>query len=82
MTLRVVKDFDFVVLGIGLGDIPDVCQDLIDRDERWRDMVTHLKTVNTQAFQIWLSENMEQLGWNDPPLALSAFASLSRPGPI
>ena len=73
MTLRVVKDFDFVVLGIGLGAIPDVCQDLIDRDERWRDMVTHLKTVNTQAFQIWLSENMEQLGWNDPPLALSAF---------
>ncbi|MGD0117586.1 MAG: FAD-dependent oxidoreductase [Candidatus Binatus sp.] len=73
MTLRVVKDFDFVVLGIGLGAIPGVCQDLIDRDQRWRDMVTHLKTVNTQAFQIWLSENMEQLGWNDPPLALSAF---------
>lgn len=72
-TLRVVEDFDFVVLGIGLGAIPGVCQDLIDRDQRWRDMVMHLKTVNTQAFQVWLGENMEQLGWNDPPLALSAF---------
>ena len=72
-TLRVIDDFDFVVLGIGLGAIPYVCHDLIERDQRWRDMVTHLKTVNTQAFQLWLREDMEQLGWVDPPLALSAF---------
>jgi uncharacterized protein with NAD-binding domain and iron-sulfur cluster len=72
-TLRVTEDFDFVVLGVGLGAIPHVCQDLIQRDQRWRDMVKHLKTVNTQAFQIWLREDMEQLGWRDPPLALSAF---------
>ena len=72
-TLRVAEDFDFVVLGVGLGAIPYVCQDLIERDQRWRDMVKHLKTVNTQAFQIWLREDMEQLGWSDPPLALSAF---------
>jgi uncharacterized protein with NAD-binding domain and iron-sulfur cluster len=72
-TLRVIDDFDFVVLGIGLGAIPYVCQDLIERDQRWLDMVSHLKTVNTQAFQLWLREDMEQLGWLDPPLALSAF---------
>ncbi len=72
-TLRVIDDFDFVVLGVGLGAIPYVCQDLIQRDQRWREMVTHLKTVNTQAFQIWLRDDMEHLGWNDPPLALSAF---------
>ena len=72
-TLHVIDDFDFVVLGVGLGALPYVCQDLIQRDRRWRDMVTHLKTVNTQAFQIWLREDMEQLGWHDPPLALSAF---------
>ena len=72
-TLRVTEDFDFVVLGVGLGAIPHACQDLIQRDQRWRDMVKHLKTVNTQAFQIWLREDMEQLGWRDPPLALSAF---------
>ena len=72
-TLRVVDDFDFVVLGVGIGAIPYVCQDFIQRDQRWHDMVTHLKTVNTQAFQIWLRDDMEQLGWPDPPLALSAF---------
>jgi uncharacterized protein with NAD-binding domain and iron-sulfur cluster len=72
-TLRLTDDFDFVVLGVGLGAIPYVCQDHLERDQRWRDMVTHLKTVNTQAFQIWMNEDMEQLGWDDPPLALSAF---------
>jgi uncharacterized protein with NAD-binding domain and iron-sulfur cluster len=72
-TLRVTEDFDFVVLAVGLGAIPYVCKDLVQRDLRWRDMVTHIKTVNTQAFQIWLREDMEQLGWSDPPLALSAF---------
>jgi uncharacterized protein with NAD-binding domain and iron-sulfur cluster len=71
--LRVIDDFDFVVLGVGLGEVPHVCRDLVERDQRWRDMVTYLKTVNTQAFQIWMSEDMEQLGWDDPPLALSAF---------
>lgn len=72
-TLRVIEDFDFVVLGVGLAAIPYVCQELVERDQRWRDMVTNLKTVNTQAFQIWMSEDMEELGWDDPPLALSAF---------
>jgi uncharacterized protein with NAD-binding domain and iron-sulfur cluster len=72
-TLQVIDDFDFVVLGVGLGAIPYVCQDFVERDQRWRDMVTHLKTVSTQAFQIWMSEDMEELGWGDPPLALSAF---------
>ncbi len=72
-TLHAIDDFDFVVLSVGLGALPYVCQDFIQRDRRWRDMVTNLKTVNTQAFQIWLREDMEQLGWYDPPLALSAF---------
>lgn len=72
-TLRVVDDFDFVVLGVGLGAIPHVCRDFLVLDQRWREMVANLKTVETQALQIWLREDMESLGWKDPPVALSAF---------
>jgi len=72
--LRVGEDFDFVVLGIGLGAIPFVCQDFIESDERWRDMVTRIKTVETQAFQLWMSEDMESLGWNGPPISMCGFA--------
>ncbi len=73
-SLRVVDDFDFVVLGIGLGAIPEVCQDFIQRDQRWRDMVAHVKTTETQAFQVWMRDDMEALGWPHPPISLSAFA--------
>ena len=71
--LRVTRDFDLVVLGISVGAIPYVCKDLIARDKKWRDMVTHVKTVATQAFQIWLHDEMPQLGWTTAPVTLSAF---------
>ncbi len=73
-TLRVGRDFDFVVLAIGVGAIPYVCRDLVERDARWRDMVKHVRSVPTQAFQIWLRESMNDLGWSLPPVSLSAFA--------
>ena len=72
-TLRVTRDFDFVVLGVGLGAIPYVCKEFIARDSRWRKMAANVKTVATQAFQLWLSEDLQQLGWEPPPVTLSAF---------
>jgi uncharacterized protein with NAD-binding domain and iron-sulfur cluster len=73
-TVRVRTDFDFVVLGIGLGAVPYVCSELIAASPRWRDMVDHVATVPTQAFQIWMKEDMKALGWEKPQLSsLSAF---------
>ena len=72
-TLRVGRDFDFVVLGVGLGAVPHVARELVGRDRRWRDMVENVKTVASQAFQIWLREDVEALGWNGPPLTLAGF---------
>ncbi len=65
-TLRVTKDFDFVVLGLGLGAVPYVCSELVERDARWRRMVERVKTVNTQAFQLWMHPTMEELGYTGP----------------
>lgn len=71
--LTVGADFDFVVLAVGLGAIPHVGSELLARDERWRLMTHNVKTVATQAFQIWLSEDLESLGWRGPPYIASAF---------
>jgi len=73
-TLRVTRDFDFAVLGVSVGAVPYVCREILERDARWREMVVHVKTVATQAFQIWMKEDMTSLGWVDPPATLSAFA--------
>jgi uncharacterized protein with NAD-binding domain and iron-sulfur cluster len=71
--LRVGEDFDLVVLGVGLGAIPTVCREILARDARWRAMVDHVKTVATQAFQIWMRTEMKELGWRDPPIVISGF---------
>lgn len=72
-TLRVVDDFDFVILGVGIGVIPHVCAEIVARDARWQDMVRHGKTVATQAFQIWMREDMRELGVEHPPSTISGF---------
>ena len=71
--LEVSKDFDFLVLGVGMGAIPDVCRELVETDDRWRDMVKNVKTVATQAFQVWLNQDLVSVGWNEPSVTLSAF---------
>ncbi|HEV2323550.1 MAG TPA: FAD-dependent oxidoreductase [Terracidiphilus sp.] len=72
-TLRVMKDFDLVVLGVSIGALPEVASELIARAVRWRDMVRHIKTVPTQSFQVWMSESPAELGWPHPPANLSGF---------
>jgi uncharacterized protein with NAD-binding domain and iron-sulfur cluster len=71
--LRVESDFDFAVLAVGVGAVPHVCHELVTRDPRWRSMVDHVKTVGTQAFQLWLKEDMQTLGWSDRPINVSGF---------
>jgi uncharacterized protein with NAD-binding domain and iron-sulfur cluster len=60
-TLRVMEDFDCVVLAVGLGAIPYVCRELVEHDPRWRAMITHCKTAATQAFQVWMNQAIEDL---------------------
>lgn len=64
--LRVGEDFDFVVLGVGVGAIPHVCREIVARDPRWRRMVDRVQSVETQAFQVWMSPGVADLGWKGP----------------
>jgi uncharacterized protein with NAD-binding domain and iron-sulfur cluster len=72
-SLEVGVDFDLCVLGIGLGAVPYVCKELVARDPRWRTMVEKVRTVPTQALQIWMREDMRSLGWRQPPVNISGF---------
>jgi uncharacterized protein with NAD-binding domain and iron-sulfur cluster len=72
-TLRVGDDFDFVVLAVGLGAIPQVAGEILARDRRWRDLISNVPTVATQAFQIWMREDLATLGWHHRQTAVSAF---------
>jgi uncharacterized protein with NAD-binding domain and iron-sulfur cluster len=71
--LEVTRDFDAVVLGVSIGAVPHVCPRILARDQRWATMVERVKTTATQAFQLWLQEDLSQLGWQGPPYIVSAF---------
>jgi uncharacterized protein with NAD-binding domain and iron-sulfur cluster len=72
-TVTVGRDFDFVVLGVSVAVLPQVAPELLDREPRWREMVQRVRTVPTQAFQLWMRESTAELGWPHPPANLSGY---------
>ena len=71
--LRRGTDFDHVVLAVSLGMIPVVADELIRDRPEWRDMTTHVRTVATHAFQLWLQPDEPALGWDRPGVTISAY---------
>ena len=71
--LRRGVDFDHVVLAVSLGMVPIVGKELIEDRPDWRDMTAHVRTVATQAFQIWLRPADHALGWHQPGVTTSGY---------
>ncbi|HYH94664.1 NAD(P)-binding protein [Hyalangium sp.] len=61
--LEVDKDFDQVVFGIPVASVPFLCPTLLELSPAWRRMVKEVATIETQAFQLWLSKDQRALGW-------------------
>jgi uncharacterized protein with NAD-binding domain and iron-sulfur cluster len=75
LKLRDGRDFDRVILGIAVGALPAICQDLAKKKRRWRKMLNRAATVPTQSVQLWLSAPTESLGWRPDGTLLGGFAS-------
>ena len=71
--LRRGVDFDHVVLAVSVGMLPIVADELIDDRIEWREMTSRVRTVATQAFQIWLRPDEPTLGWHEPAVTISAY---------
>jgi uncharacterized protein with NAD-binding domain and iron-sulfur cluster len=57
-----VNQFDIVVFGLSIGSVPFVADELVAANTRWSASVTKVKTVATQALQLWLTASPEELG--------------------
>jgi uncharacterized protein with NAD-binding domain and iron-sulfur cluster len=71
--LRRGADFDHVVLAISVGMLPLVAKELIENRVEWREMTTRVRTVATQAFQLWLGPNEPELGWPQPGVTITGY---------
>ncbi|MDT5098587.1 MAG: hypothetical protein QOC76_2324 [Mycobacterium sp.] len=73
--LRRGVDFDHVVLATSLGMVEMVAAELIADRPEWLEMTTHLRTVATQAFQLWLRPLESELGWHLPGVTTSGYVA-------
>ena len=71
--LRRGVDFDHVVLAVSVGMLPVVAAELIEDRAEWKEMTSRIRTVATQAFQIWLRPDEPSLGWNEPAVTISGY---------
>jgi uncharacterized protein with NAD-binding domain and iron-sulfur cluster len=71
--LRRGVEFDHVVLAVSIGMIGIVARELIEDQRAWRDMTTHIRTVATQAVQLWLRPDERVLGWHRQGVTTSAY---------
>jgi uncharacterized protein with NAD-binding domain and iron-sulfur cluster len=77
------SEFDEVVLGISLGALRAICAELITARPAWREMVDRVKSVSTQALQLWLAPDARGLGWEYPTTILTAYdPPLDHPQPM
>jgi len=77
LTLRRGIDFDQVVFGISIGSLQALCPQLLAQSPALNTSYEKVQTVATQAYQVWLNQDLAQMGWTHQPggqqPVLSAF---------
>lgn len=73
--LRRGVDFDHVVLAASLAMVELITGELIADRPEWQEMTTHVRTVATQSFQLWLRPTEAALGWHRPGVTTSGYVA-------
>ncbi|QEC50465.1 hypothetical protein FSW04_24715 [Baekduia soli] len=73
-TLRRGEDFDDVVLAISVASLPPICTELAARHGRFARMLEHARTVATQALQVWMTRDREELRFAPAGMVAGAYA--------
>ncbi|HEY1282351.1 MAG TPA: FAD-dependent oxidoreductase, partial [Acidimicrobiales bacterium] len=74
--LRQGRDFDVVVLAISVGMVPHAAQALVEHVPGWRDVVANVRSVATQALQLWMRPTEMELGWAHPGATVSGYRAM------
>lgn len=74
VTLQQGVDFDEVILGISIASLPHICGELLAQNPALQAMTDNVTTTQTQAFQLWMKENVTDLGWKYKAGIMGAYA--------
>lgn len=71
-TLHDGTDVDAIVMAMGVDDFRTVCDPaLFQALPAWQRMVQQVRTIGTQAAQVWLDRDLSALGWQRGPVLMS-----------
>jgi uncharacterized protein with NAD-binding domain and iron-sulfur cluster len=65
--------FDLVVFGLPISCVPYVALDLVESSPRWKAAADYLRTVPTQAMQLWLKQPASLLADVDDGIVVSGY---------
>ena len=74
VTLKRGEHYDQVVLGIPAPTLPHLVQDLVRHRPAWRRMVQGIPHTATQSLQLWVEQDLEELGWTEGSTVMTGFA--------
>ena len=66
LCLELGRDFDQVVLGVSIAALNQIGTELMAASHELAQSVKYVKTVQTQALQLWLTRDTRTLGWQSP----------------
>jgi uncharacterized protein with NAD-binding domain and iron-sulfur cluster len=66
------QDFDQIVLAIPVAALKDICRTVIKKEAKWQSMVDKVQTVQTQAVQLWLKDDLLEMGMDLPKWGIEA----------
>ena len=67
ITLKQGVGFDQVVFGISVAALANLCPQLLAQSSALKTTSEKVKAVVTVAYQVWLTQSVEQLGWSAWP---------------
>jgi uncharacterized protein with NAD-binding domain and iron-sulfur cluster len=73
LELRVGEHFDDVVLAMSIGSLEPVCGELRAKRPRFADMLDNAVTVATQALQVWMTADRDQLRFKPEGMVSGAY---------
>ncbi len=69
-------DFDVVISGISIGELPVVAEAIIENKRGWGSMIDQVEAVPTVSMRLDFNEDRLQLGWRQTNALLSGFRPL------
>jgi uncharacterized protein with NAD-binding domain and iron-sulfur cluster len=68
------RDFDTVVYAMPVGTVAHYCSQLVAENTSWRDLVQHVRSVDTRSLWLYFKSRLVDLGWPYPRPVLTAYA--------